>query len=50
MKETKNININNLQNPIDINNVKTSDYTLSYKELLLQNNHLNKNVIKFKKK
>jgi len=50
MKETKNININNLQNPIDINNVKTSDYTLSYKELLLQNNHLNKNVIKSKTK
>ena len=50
MKEIKNQNLNDLKNPIDINNAKTSEYTLSYKELLLQNNQLNKNIIKSKAK
>jgi len=50
MKEIKNQELNELKIPNDINNAKTSDYTLSYKELLLQNNHLNKNIIKSKTK
>ena len=48
MKEKKNQEPNNNKDPININNLKASDYSSSYKELLLQNKHENKKIIRSK--
>jgi len=48
MKEKKNQEQNNHKEPININNLKASDYSSSHKELLLQNMKVNKNIIRSK--
>ena len=48
MKEKKNQDPNNHKDSNNINNLKPSDYSSSYKELLLQNTHVNKNIIRSK--
>ena len=48
MKAIKSQTNNKRQIPINYNQIKATDYSTSYKELLLHNNSLNKNVIKSK--
>ena len=48
MKAIKSQAENSRQIPINYNQIKATDYSTSYKELLLHNNSLNKNVIKSK--
>ena len=48
MKEKKNQEPNNKKDSINISNLKASDYSSSYKELLLQNTQVNKNIIRSK--
>jgi len=49
MKAIKSQALNNRQIPINYNQIKATDYSTSYKELLLHNNNsINKNIIKSK--